>query len=191
MSRCWAVREMWAWLRQWRRKVGGGLRQMSLPRLKVGWVEHNAPAGRLVRLGWGMNRKKVVLNLTKMWTMQSVRSPICQHSASGPFWPHNTQRCLILCSSTHIPCPYVPSFTHHCTSLASDFCHREIMDYITVTFLFWLQFSNMLMLCLSSLCMYGYVWWGQWTKVKKNISYTHFNLYINHGMIRGCLVLDA
>lgn len=121
-----------------------------------GWRSRAQYASRASAQARVEDEKKVDHNLTKMWTMQSVRSPIFQHSASGPLRLHNTGGCLILCSSPHIPCPYVPCFTHQCTSLQSDFCPREITDYIAAPFWIRLKLSAYATPCISMylwLCM--------------------------------------
>lgn len=53
--------------------------------------------------------------------MQSVRSPICQQSASGPLRPHNRALPHFAFSSTHIACPHAPSCPQKCTPLHCDF----------------------------------------------------------------------
>lgn len=71
--------------------------------------------------------QKAVPRPGRVWTMQSVRSPICQQSASGPLRPRNTAPPHFALSSTHISCPHAPSCPSQCTSVCTDFfCHRTV-----------------------------------------------------------------
>lgn len=103
--------------------------------------------------------------------MQSVRSPVCQQSASVPLRPHNKALPHFALSSTHIPCPHAPSCPRQCTSLHSDFATGIKNRFLSVCRLFRLLIMQNYILILglmqivSNVCLtWSHDYYNFWTK---------------------------